>query len=355
MSSSTFQHIHAVGRAPAQVDTAAGPDYPVLDRLPVPLVLLSDGGEVLFCNCAMRGKLPQSSRGTNLRSVLPEYHAALAGDLRTPRSVQVTRQVGGLTLHESLSLSRLPTGFCLTVHDQTELVEREAADAQNARLASLGFLLAGVCHEVANPLSAIHSMVQLLQSKRGVSKETLDRGLANIAANIVRVLAITRRLSDFSRVGTDRLVPVSVDEAVEEAAALLRHSSWGAAVRVEYSGMADANVLARSGQLQQVIFNILLNAAQSMQGTGRITAVTEFDSTGNVALTVRDEGPGIAPENLDRMFEAFFTTKPGGEGTGLGLAISFEIVNELGGTIRASNNPGGGACFRVELPRHGGG
>jgi signal transduction histidine kinase len=355
VSSSTIQHIHAVGGAPAQRDEAAGTLHPILDGLPVPLILVDERGEVLFYNCAMRGKLPRSSCGTSLRSVLPEYHAALAGDLRTPRSVQVTRQVGGLTLHESLSLSRLPTGFCLTVHDQTELVEREAADAQSARLASLGFLLAGVCHEVANPLSAIHSMVQLLQSKRGVTQETLDRGLANIAANIVRVLAITRKLSDFSRVGTDRPVPVSVDEAVEEAAALLRHSSWGAAVGVEYSGMAQASVLARSGQLQQVIFNLLLNAAQAMQGIGRISAVTELDPAGNVTLTVRDEGPGIAPENMGRMFEAFFTTKPGGEGTGLGLAISFEIVHELGGTILASNNPGGGACFRVELPRHGGG
>ena len=336
-------------------DAMAEVVYPLLDRLPLPLLLLDEGGEVLFYNCAMRGKLPQASCGTSLRSVLPDYHAALAGDLRTPRSVQVTRQVGGLTLHESLNLSRSPAGACLTVHDQTELVEREAADAQSARLASLGFMLAGVCHEVANPLSAIHSMVQILQSKRGVSQETLDRGLANIAANIVRILAITRKLGDFSRVGTDRPGPVSVDESVEEATALLRHSTWGAAVGVEYSGLAQAKVLARSGQLQQVIFNVLLNAAQMMQGVGRIEAVTALDSAGRVTLTIRDEGPGIAPENLGRVFEAFFTTKPGGEGTGLGLAISFEIVNELGGTIRASNSPGGGACFCIELPGHGGG
>ena len=276
--------------------------YPLLDRLPVPLILLDEGGEVLFYNCAMRGKLPQASSGTSLRSVMPDYHAALAGDLRTPRSVQVTRQVGGLTIHESIHLSSSPSGHCLTVHDETELVEREVAEAQSARLASLSFLLAGVCHEVANPLTAIHSMVQILQSKRGVSQETLDKGLANIASNIGRVLAITRQLGDFSRVGTDRPVPISVDESVEDAAALLRHSRWGATVNFEYSGLAQARVLARSGQLQQVIFNILLNAAQAMQGVGSIEVVTALDTAGRVTLTVHDDGPGIKPENMGRVF-----------------------------------------------------
>jgi C4-dicarboxylate-specific signal transduction histidine kinase len=324
--------------------------FPLLDRLPVALILLDESGEALFYNCAMRGKLPQASSGTNLRSVLPDYHAALAGDLRTPRTVQVTRQVGALTLHESLSLSRTPSGICLTVSDQTKLVEREAADAQSARLASLGFLLAGVCHEVANPLSAIHSMVQILQSKRGVSHDTLDKGLANIASNISRVLAITRQLGDFSRVGTERPGPVSMDESMEEAVSLLRHSRWGAAVSVEYAGMAEARVRARSGQLQQVIFNVLLNAAQAMQGAGSIQADVALGARGRVTLTLSDDGPGIAPENMARVFEPFFTTKSGGEGTGLGLAISFEIIHELGGTMRAGNGPAGGACFSIELP-----
>jgi C4-dicarboxylate-specific signal transduction histidine kinase len=340
-------------QALAARDTMGDFLYPLLDALPVPLALVDERGEVLFCNCAMRGKIPLAGSGTSLRSLLPDYHAALAGDLRTPRSVPVTRQVGSLTLHERLDLSRSPAGTCLAVRDETDLARHEGAEAQKARLASLGFLLAGVCHEVANPLSAIHSMVQILQSKRGVSEETLDRGLASIASNIGRVLAITRQLGDFSRVGTDRPAPVSVDGSVDDAAALLRHSPWGATVRLEYSGLPQARVLARSGQLQQVIFNILLNAAQAMQGTGRIEAVTALDSGGRVTLTVRDDGPGIAPENMDRLFEPFFTTKPGGAGTGLGLAISFEIAHELGGTISASNNPDGGACFLIELPLHG--
>ena len=326
---------------------------PLLDALPMALILLGEEGEVLYCNCVMRGKLPAASCGATLKTVMPDYHAAIGGDWRRPRTLHLSRQIGAVTMHESLILSRMPLGWCITILDETEAAEREAGEAQSARLAAMGFMLAGVCHEVSNPLSAIHSMVQILQSKRGVSQETLDKGMANIASNIGRVLAITRKLGEFSRVGGDRPAPFGVDQAVDEAASLLRHSQWGATVGFEYSGAAEALVTARAGQLQQVVFNVLLNAAQAMQGLGGIEVVAAVDGA-TVAISVRDEGPGIAPENLGRVFEPFFTTKASGEGTGLGLAISFEIITELGGTMRAGNNPGGGACIRIELPLHAG-
>jgi signal transduction histidine kinase len=336
----------------APADPALEWVYPLLDSLPLPLILLDEGGDVMYCNCAMRGKLPHASSGTSLRSVMPDYHAAFSGNLKHPRSVSVTRHCGAVSLHERLVLSRSPLGTFLAVFDETEFVERASADAQSSRHASLGFMVAGVCHEVSNPLSAIHSMVQILQSKRAVSRETLDKGLANIAANIGRVLAITRKLGDYSRVGTEQPAPVGVDESVEEAASLLRHTSSGASVGFDYSGAPGVQVLARPGQLKQVVFNILLNAAQAMQGNGRIEALAAAGTDGRVVLNIRDDGPGILPQDLTHVFEPFFTTKPGGEGTGLGLAISFEIIHELGGSMCASNNPDRGACFRVELPLH---
>ena len=223
---------------------------------------------------------------------------------------------------------------------------------QMQRLASLGFMLAGVCHEVSNPLAAIHSMVQILQSRRGVSPETLEKGLESIASNIARVLAITRKLGEFSRVTGDAPAPVSIDDAVREAAALLRYSPCGTAVGVDYRGSSGAFTLARPGELQQVVLNVLLNAAQAMDGTGRIEIQTAPAPDGRTRLSVRDRGPGIAPEHLERVFEPFFTTKQPSEGTGLGLAISYEIVQELGGAMRAANHPDGGACVQIDLPRH---
>ena len=223
-----------------------------------------------------------------------------------------------------------------------------AADPQTQRLASLGFMLASVCHEVSNPLAAVSSMLQILRSKRGVNRETLEKGLASIEANVARVLAITKKLGDFSRVGGEP-APIAIDEAVEAAIGLLRHSPPGREVVVDYTGLPGTRVPARPGELQQVVFTVLLNAAQAMNGAGRIEAAARLDRD-KVVLSIRDRGPGIAPEALGRLFDPFFTTKPPGEGTGLGLAISDEIVHGLGGSIRAFNPPEGGACFEIVLP-----
>jgi two-component system NtrC family sensor kinase len=225
-----------------------------------------------------------------------------------------------------------------------------AIPAQTQRLASLGFMVAAVCHEVSNPLAAVSSMVQILQSKRGVTPETLEKGLASIAVNVARVRAITKKLGDYSRVGGEEAAPVAVDAAMESAAALLRHSPCGHGVVVEYRGAPGVAVTSRPGELQQVLFNIFLNAAQAMQGNGRIEACAALAAEEQLELSIRDAGPGIAQEHLERVFDPFFTTKPPGEGTGLGLAISYEVVHELGGSIRAANHPEGGAVFAISLP-----
>ena len=221
--------------------------------------------------------------------------------------------------------------------------------AQTQRLASLGFMLASVCHEVSNPLAAVSSMLQILQSKRGVTPETMEKGLASIEANVARVLAITRKLGAYSRVSGEPPAPLALDDAVQDAVALLRHTDHGRDVEIRYQGAPGATVLARPGELEQVVFNVLLNAAQAMQGAGRIEASAR-NGNGQVALSVRDTGPGIAPPHLAQVFDPFFTTKPPGEGTGLGLAISYEIVHEMNGTISAANHPDGGACFEIVLP-----
>jgi C4-dicarboxylate-specific signal transduction histidine kinase len=227
--------------------------------------------------------------------------------------------------------------------------EENPLPAQTQRLASLGFMLASVCHEISNPLAAVSSMLQILQSKRGVTPETMEKGLASIASNIARVVAITKKLGDFSRVTGDAPVPLALDEVVETAAALLRHSPSGTGVQLEYRGAPGVMVLTRPGELEQVVFNIFLNAAQAMQGAGSIEAQARANGK-QVVLSIRDSGPGIAQEHLKRVFEPFFTTKQPGEGTGLGLAISYEIVHELGGTIQAANGAARGAVFEISLP-----
>jgi len=282
----------------------------LLQALPLPAAILDADGNVLHANDAMRERA-----GASDPTLLP--------------GAQVTAT---------------PLGRCVF------LMPQATPDPQMQRLASLGFMLAGVSHEVSNPLAAIHSMVQILQSRRGVTPETLEKGLESIAGSVVRVLAITRKLGNFSRTAGDAPEPQALDAAVSEALALLRHSRLGDAVQVSYEGMPEAVTRARPGELQQVFFNVFLNAAQAMEGVGRIEVRTERASAHQLRVRVRDTGPGIPEHALPRVFEPFFTTKPPGEGTGLGLAISYEIVQELGGSMSAANHPDGGACIEIVLP-----
>jgi signal transduction histidine kinase len=327
-------------RPVARTAVPPSPDA-VLEALPVAVAVVDARGAIVAANPAMQARAAAADGGFAAR--FPDYHAVLAGDFTTARELDVVRATDRGSVRERLAIQ--PSGVHAIV---TVLDDLPGADPQTTRLASLGFMVAGVCHEVSNPLAAIHSMVQILQSKRGASPEIFERGLASISSNIGRVLGITRTLTDFSRVNDDPMRTLALSQVVEEAASLLKHQTGPSAIAVDVSVADDALVRARPGELEQVVFNILLNAAQAMNGRGRVAVAGERRGP-RVALAIRDEGPGIAAENLGRIFEPFFTTK-NGSGAGLGLAISSEIVHELGGDLRAENDPAGGACFRIDLP-----
>ena len=326
---------------PARRTTVPASPDTLLDALPVAVALVDARGRIIAANPVMQARA--SAPAGSFAARFPDYHAVLAGDFTTPRELDVVRATGGSAVRERLALRPSGAHTIIAVLD-----DLPGADPQTTRLASLGFMVAGVCHEVSNPLAAIHSMVQILQSKRGASPEIFERGLASISSNIARVLGITRTLTNFSRVNDEPMRAVALSQVVEEAASLLKHQTGPNAILLDVAVAADALVRARPGELEQVVFNILLNAAQAMGGRGRVTVAGERRGA-RVALAIRDQGPGIAAEHLGRIFEPFFTTK-NGAGAGLGLAISSEIVHELGGDLRAENDAAGGACFRVELP-----
>ncbi|MBI2311910.1 MAG: two-component sensor histidine kinase [Betaproteobacteria bacterium] len=323
------------------------------DALPWPAMLLDGEGRVVHLNPAAAARAGGKLRGRPpLEQLFPEYGAALRGNepWLGERETELTRETPLGPVHERLWLRPLSGGACLVVADETRMRELEATDAQTARLASLGFMLAGVCHEVSNPLAAIYSMVQILQANPGLSPETLEKGLANIAANVKRILDVSKRLSDFSRVGDAPRSRFAVDMVVEEALVVLRQDHRFAEIEISHRPDPESVVLGNPGQLQEVFFNLFINAMQAMQGRGRIAVVTRHPVPERVEVEVRDNGPGIPPEHLPRLFEPFFTTKPVGQGSGLGLSISNEIVHEHGGAIRVANHPEGGACFVIELP-----
>lgn len=231
--------------------------------------------------------------------------------------------------------------------------ELEAAQEQvvrGARLASVGRLAAGLAHEIGNPLAAILGLVELAQDP---DVDDADRAemLRRTQHETERIHGILRDLLDFARQGTSSEpedARADLRGVIEDAAALVAPEGRGK-LHVERALEALPPVFGSADRLEQIVLNLLLNAKDAMNGAGRVRVRLRREGRAAV-LVVHDEGPGIAPEVLDRLFEPFVTTKPVGQGTGLGLAVCHTLVERLGGTIEAENPPEGGARFVVRLP-----
>lgn len=325
----------------------------LVDALPWPALIVDECGFLACANAALRGAhgIASPLAGTRLEDRFPEYAAVLRG---TPwwlvsQEADVARVVSGHVLHERLVVRPMPGGACVIVEDLTRLQELEAVDAQTARLASLGFMLAGACHEISNPLAAIYSMVQLLGSNPQAAAPDVQRGLAHIGQNVHRLLEVCQRLCGYSRATQEPPRPFAIDEALDESIQLLRQSGQLDAIELVRKADAKAVVLGHVGELREVFHNLLLNAVQAMEGEGRLVVTTSALES-KVHVAIHDSGPGVPDAVLPRLFEPFFTTKRNGKGTGLGLAISREIVQQHGGNILVKNDAVRGACFIVDIP-----
>ena len=227
------------------------------------------------------------------------------------------------------------------------------------RLSTVGRMVAGVAHELNNPLAVIMGTLDLLRFEP-LADRFGDR-LARVTAQAQRAVKIVRTLLTLARKRPARRAAVDVNALLAETLELAAYDLRRADVRVAPAFSETLPAMAADpDQLQQVLTNLVLNACHAMAespGDRTLTVATEVDpATDRVRVTVADTGPGIAPEHLPRIFEPFFTTKAESYGTGLGLSICRRIVESHGGEIRADSRPGEGARFTLELPawREGG-
>ena len=226
------------------------------------------------------------------------------------------------------------------------------------RLASLGTLAAGVAHEINNPLAIMKESVgwmKLLLEKTDkeqmTRKEDFYKALNKIENSIERARRITHQLLGFARKTDSVLSETNIKELVEEMVELVKREATHK--EIEISQLMDSSLNSfwtDPYQLRQVLMNLLTNAVHATGVRGKITVMVENQGD-QVALTVRDTGQGIPRENMERIFEPFFSTKAPGEGTGLGLFVSRGIVERLGGTISVESQVGKGANFCVRLPK----
>ncbi len=226
-----------------------------------------------------------------------------------------------------------------------------------SRLASVGELAAGVAHEINNPLAVIAEEAGLMRDMMDPafglrpSPEELAPHLASIHEAVFRARDITRKLLSFVRKTEANPQANDVNDVLEDVVAGL-FARESAVENIEIVREFSPNlpkVFVDRGQLEQVIVNLLTNAIDAIDRAGRITIATRAVN-GAVHIAVTDTGVGIPPENLERIFMPFFTTKEVGKGTGLGLSVSYGIVKNMGGTILVESACGGGSTFTVVLP-----
>jgi signal transduction histidine kinase len=280
---------------------------------------------------------------------------------------------------------RVRTEQLRTAHEDLQAAYRELQATQlqlvqREKMASVGQLVAGVAHELNNPIGFVYSNVTTLEDfvrrlrgmleayraaplaaedqarlqgewearKVDYALKYLDSMIQGIKEGAERARKIVRDLRVFARTQDDVWQPVDLHEEIESSLTLLNHLLKDrVTVHRKFGELPEVECIR--SQMDQVFLNLLANAAQAIQGPGAITLETRREGDAAV-IGIADTGPGIAPDVLGRVFDPFFTTKPVGEGTGLGLSISYEIVKKHGGELLAESAPGGGAVFTVRIP-----
>lgn len=274
------------------------------------------------------------------------------------------------------------------VKNQNELALAQERLIQSDRLASIGQLAAGVAHEINNPVGYISSNIgtlgeyvddlfrlidayRTLEMEVGEDSDTvlairrlgdeiqidfLRDDLGNLVnecqEGVSRVRQIIEDLKDFSRAGEGEWETVDLHQAMVRTLNIVHNElKYKADVVQEFGELPPVN--CQPSQINQVMMNLLINAAQAIDGHGQITIRSGVEDDDHVWFEVEDTGKGIEPDKLKHIFDPFFTTKPVGQGTGLGLSISYGIVQRHGGRIEVDSRPGEGSRFRVSLPRRG--
>jgi PAS domain S-box-containing protein len=339
------------------------------------LVVVSDRhGRILHANLALAERI-----GTTRDTLIDRPLTAVVGaetarlvelvDLESEgeNATRVTEEVRDPVLSGTFSVmvsrlldeSREPLGHVLVAREITPRAQLEAEHAQlrnrltqSEKLAALGQLVAGIAHELNNPLQGVLGHLELLRATRTMPR-SLRRDVRVVYREADRAAKIIRNLLVFA--GSRKLTrrPMRVNQVLSRVITLRAPACRAAHIEVVRHYGHLPQVQGDPILLQQALINVLTNAEQALEETrgGRIEICTTLEpSPAKIVATVRDTGRGIPPQVLPRIFEPFYTTKETGRGIGLGLAVTYGIIQEHGGEIVATNHPDGGALFRISLP-----
>ncbi len=339
----------------------------ILESMDSGILVLDLDGLVARWNRAMEsltGKPRAEVLGRSLDDIFPAaFMEALRGSLVMGRDHEEIAHIYKLHLPDTdgrslmVNVSVAPFqvgsgerhGTILIVEDVTARVRLEEQLQHSEKMASIGLLAAGVAHEVNTPLTGISSYTQML-------REQIDPAdlryplLQKIEKQTFRAAKIINNLLNFSRSGGAEFEPLDVNRVVLDVLSLVEHQLEKAHIKVRRELADDLpRVRGNENRMQQVFFNLILNARDAMPRGGWLTLATRADDD-TVVAEVRDTGEGIKREDIKRIYDPFYTTKGIGRGTGLGLSVSYGILQEHGGAIFVDSVPGKGTTFQVALP-----
>ncbi len=335
----------------------------VVDGLEDAIIFLNDERRILFFNKASEaivGRPLEQAVGARLDEVLEPAHPCRALVERIFAEPAGVRKATVVVPTARGPRALLASGFLVTdgalargavalFKDLESVKTLQSLISYSAKLTELGRLTSGVAHEVKNPLNAMMIHLELLRERLGDAPGEVQENLEIIGSEIRRLDRVVQGFLRFLRPQELNLKPVDLNAVLRDMVALLE-AEWGpAGVRFWIEAEPALPVIAGDQELlHQALMNIVLNACQAMPGGGAVRISTERAVPGSVIVRVADEGVGIAPADLDRIFKLYYTTKP--EGSGIGLAVAYRIVQLHDGAIGVSSEVGRGTTVSVQLP-----
>ena len=341
----------------------------IIESINVGLLAVDLEGRVTRLNSALEHILDlrrDASIGKRVEDLFSEdfadtLHQVLGKDgwnLREIRNIYKlhTATLGNRSLVLNIAIAPLQdgqgqTGALVVLEDVTARISLEEQLQQREKLSSIGLLAAGVAHEVNTPLTGVSSYTQMLL---GMLNENDPKHalLQKVRTQAERATNIVNNLLNFSRTGSaTEFAEINIARVLDDTLQLLEPQLRRNQIELVRSYENDApNVYGNAGKLQQVFTNLILNARDAIPDGGRITCATSTADDGSLIAEISDTGIGIAPENVAKIYDPFYTTKGVGQGTGLGLAVTYGIVQEHAGHISVESTPGRGTTFRITLP-----
>ncbi|UCD83413.1 MAG: PAS domain S-box protein [Deltaproteobacteria bacterium] len=340
--------------------------HSVVQNAPNVILIADREGIIQFINRTVPGYTVEETIGTKVYDyVTPEYHNIMTETIKQVfKSGESGKYESGIKLSDG-SIAWYETQVGPVKHDDqivaavlitTDLTERKKAEAellqaQKQRLASIGQLAAGVAHEINNPLMALTSEIQLWLEK--TKDKELVESFNRINTLAKRIAGIVTDLVTFSRdISTNAREASDINSLIERISSLIEGRIQSK--EIEIKKKLDENLpslIIDKGQIQQAFMNIITNSLDATPNGGKLTISTKLSKTRDtVEITFRDNGSGIAEEDLPKVFDPFFTTKPPGKGVGMGLSVSYRIVENHGGSIKINSKLNEGTKVSIKLP-----